>query len=206
MEKIILKAEKRFAIDSAKDLREAGKLPWVVYWGKMESTPIVVEYSDFLRTFRKAWESQIIEVELDWKKIEVLIHETQKEPVTGFFTHFDLFALTRWEKLTTHITLNFTWNSEAAKQWAIIEELVKEIEVKCLPKDLVEHFDVDLSKLEKFDDSIKVEDLDIDKSKFEILTSSDTTIAVAAKPKVEKTEEETSTEETTEEETSTEEK
>ncbi len=198
MEKIILKAEKRFAVDKAKDLRNAKKLPWVVYGHKMESTPIVVEYSDFLRTFRKAWESQIISLELDSKKIEVLVHEVQKEPVTWFFTHFDLYAITRWEKLTTNVSLDFVWVSEAAKQGAIVEELTKEIEIKCLPKDLLENIEVDLSLLKDFDDVIKISDLNIDTSKYEVVSPMDTVIAIAAKPK-KVTEEETTTEETTEE-------
>jgi ribosomal protein L25 (general stress protein Ctc) len=54
MEKLTLKANKRFAIDSARDLRLNRKIPAVVYGKTQESTPIVVEYSDFLRTFRKA--------------------------------------------------------------------------------------------------------------------------------------------------------
>ncbi len=185
MEKLTLKANKRFAIDSARDLRLNRKIPAVVYGKTQESTSIVFDYSEFLRTFRKAWESQIIELDLEGEKIEVLVHEIQKEPISWDFTHIDFYAITRWEKLTTNIHLNFVWDSEAAKLWAVVEELTKEIEVKCLPKDLVHDFDVDLSLLKEFEDSIKVSDIKLDTEKFEIITSLDTVIALAAKPKVE---------------------
>lgn len=185
MEKLTLKADKRFAIDLARDLRLNRKIPAVVYGKKQENISIVFDYSDFLRIFRKSGESQIIELDLEGEKIEVLVHEVQKEPISGDFTHIDFYAITRWEKLTTHIHLNFVGKSEAGKLWAVIEELTKELEIKCLPKDLVANFEVDLSLLKEFEDSIKVSDLTIDTEKFEILTSKDTVVALAAKPKVE---------------------
>jgi len=202
MEKLTLKADKRFAIDSARDLRLNRKIPAVVYGKKQETISIVFDYSDFLRIFRKSWESQIIELDLEGEKIEVLVHEIQKEPISGDFTHIDFYAITRWEKLTTHIHLNFVGESEAGKLWAVIEELTKELEVKCLPKDLVASFEVDLSRLAKVGDSIKVSDLEID-SKFEIMNTPNDIIVHAVAPKVYV--EETTTEEVTTEEETTEE-
>jgi large subunit ribosomal protein L25 len=108
--------------------------------------------------------------------------------------------------LTTNVSLNFVWESEAVKLGGILEELNKEIEVKCLPKDLVDHFDVDLSVLKEFGDNIKVSDLNLGE-KFEILTPADEVLVLVAKPKTEKVDEETAeTGETTTEETTTEEK
>lgn len=192
MEKLELNATLRSKDEKASTLRENKRVPAVVYGHKQEALSLSIDASDLLRAHRKAGESQIISLIIDGKEIEVLIHDFQQHPVSWSFTHVDFFAVTRWEKLTTKIHLEFIWTSNAAKEWAIIEEVTKELEVKCLPKDLVAHFDVDLSQLKEIWDSIKVSDLSID-SKFEILTNADDIVVHATKPKV-KTEDTTTTE------------
>jgi len=199
MEKIILTAEIRNAEEKNRDIRLNKQVPAVVYGKNQEPISIKVDNSDFLRTFRKAGESNIINLKVGKKDIEVLVHDFQKEPVTGDFIHVDFYALTRGEVLTTKVSLNFVGDSEAVKLGGILEELNKEIEVKCLPRDLVDHFDVDLSALKEFGDNIKVSDLNLGE-KFEILTPADEVLVLVAKPKVEKTdEEEATTEENSEE-------
>lgn len=199
MEKIILTAEIRNADEKNRDLRLNKQIPAVVYGRNQEPISIKVDNSDFLRTFRKAGESNIINLKVGKKNIEVLVHDFQKEPVTGDFIHIDFYALTRGEVLTTNVTLNFVGESEAVKLGGILEELNKEIEIKCLPKDLVDHFDVDLSALKEFGDNIKVSDLNLGE-KFEILTPADEVLVLVAKSKVEKADEEEATEEETSEE------
>ncbi len=197
MEKITLTAEIRNADEKNKEIRANKEIPAVVYGKNQEPINIKVSFSDFLKTFRKSGESNIINLKVGKKDIEVLVHDFQKEPVTGDFIHIDFYALTRGEVVTTNITLNFVGNSEAVKEGGILEELNKEIEVKCLPKNLTDHFDVDISVLKDFWDNIKVSDLNLGKD-FEILTPADEVVVLVAKPKVEKTTEETE-EEITEE-------
>ncbi len=187
MKKIILTAEIRNAEEKTRDIRNNKQIPAVVYWKNQEPISIKIEHSDFLRTFRKSGESNIINLKVGKKNIEVLVHEYQNEPVTGDFIHVDFFALTRGEKLTTNIPLNFIGESEAVKKGGILEELQKEIEVKCLPKDLVDHFDVNLSALKEFGDNIKVADLNLG-DKFEVLTPAEEVLVLVARPKVEKEE------------------
>lgn len=194
MEKLSLKVEKRTKEEKLKNLRESKLIPAVVYWHSQESTLIKIDYSSFLRTYRKSWNSHIINLELGSKKIDVLVHDMQKEPVSWNFSHVDFYAITKWEKVTTKIPLAFVWTSSAVKEWAILEEHLKEIELKCQASDLIDNFEVDLSKLENMGDSIRVSDLNIDEKKFEVLTNSDDIVALAAKPQ--KVVEETETNET----------
>jgi len=175
-------AQIRAKDENCKHLRKQRKLPGVVYGKNQEPISLTLDSSDFLKLFRKAWESNIINLKVGKKDIEVLIHQYQKEPVTGEFIHVDFYALTRGEKLKTMVTLNFTWNSEAVKEGAILEELHKEIEIECLPKDLVDHIDVDLSVLKEFDSHIKVSDIKVPDT-IEILTSPEEVIVMVARPK-----------------------
>lgn len=189
MEKVILKGQKREVGECVRTLRASRIIPAVVYWHKQQSTSIKLNNSDLIRAYRVAWENHVVELEIDDKKMDVLFHEVQKAPVSWDFIHIDFYAITKGEKVHTHIPLTFVWVSKAkVEESAVIEELVKQIEVKCLPNDLVDSFEVDLSKLEKTWDNIKVSDLNIS-SKFEVITSIDDVIVIAAKTKAEKVEE-----------------
>lgn len=189
MEKFELKADIRSNSEKLSSIRAEKQVPWIVYGHHQEPISLKVDASDLLRTFRKAWESHIITLEVGKKKINVLIHDFQRAPVTWEFTHIDFYAITAWEKVHTKIHLEFVWESEAKKLWAIIEEHTKEIEVKCQSEDLVDSFKVDLSLLKDFGDTLKVSDLKIDTTKFDILTNLDELVVHATKPAVQVIEE-----------------
>lgn len=202
MEKLNLNAQIRSTEEKLSEVRAAKMIPAVVYWKNQEPIAIKMIYSDFLKLFRISWESHIINLILNWKEIEVLVHEVQKEPVNGGYLHIDFFAVTKGEKVHTHIHLNFVGNSKAMKEWAILEEHIKELEVKVLPKDLVDSFEVDLSKLENIGDLIRVSELNIDSKKFEVLNKGEDIVVSASKPKKVEVEA-VSVEPTTEEKTET---
>lgn len=204
MEKIILNAEIRNAEEKLKEIKSEKKLAWVIYGKNREVTSLKLDYSEFLKTYRKAWENHIINLKIDKENVEVLVHDVQYHPISWDFIHVDFYAITRWQALITHIPLNFVWTSPAIKEWAILDEHLKEIEVKCLPKNLVDSFDVDLSVLVEMWDTIKVSELVIDKEKFEVLSNENDVVVSASKPA--KIEIETPVEASTEEETKTEEK
>jgi len=181
MKNLSLTVQLRNTEEKTKDLRNNKLIPAVVYGKGRESISIQMGYSDFLRLFRISWESHIINLKIGKEEIEVLVHGIQREPVSGNFIHIDFYAITRWELLTTKIQLSFIGESEAAKEWALIEEHIKEVEVKCLPKNLVDNFEIDLSKLKSIGDSIRISDLDLWEN-FEILSSVDDLIVSASKP------------------------
>jgi large subunit ribosomal protein L25 len=181
MENLNLNVEIRTTEEKLSELRATKIIPAVVYGKTTEPILLKMDNSDFLKTFRKSWESHIINLNTGKKEIEVLVHEIQREPITGDFLHIDFYAITRGEKVHTKIALNFTWESQAVKEWAILDEHIKELEVKVLPRNLVDNFEVKLDWLKEMWDSIKISDLNIDLEKFEILTA-DTVVVSASKP------------------------
>lgn len=181
MEKLNLNAQIRSTEWKISEIRAEKMIPSVVYGHHQEALSIKIDNSEFLKLFRVSGESSIINLDLEGKNIEVLVHEVQKHPVSWDFLHVDFYALTRGEKLTTKVSLDFTGKSKAVTEWAILDEHIKEIEVKVLPKDLVDSINVDLSKLENIGDSLKISDLGIDSSKIEVLTT-DTVVVSATKP------------------------
>jgi large subunit ribosomal protein L25 len=180
METLKLSAQIREKHETQKDLTANKQVAWIVYGKKTENIMVKLDYSDFLKTFRKSWESHIIELDIDGKKVEVLVYDVQKAPVSGDFIHIDFYAITKGEKVYATIPLVFVWASQAVREWAIIEEHVKEIEVKCLPKDLVDNFEVNLSKLSNVWDILRVSDLEFDKQKYEVSAQHAEDVVVSA--------------------------
>lgn len=190
MKKIELKADIRDASVKLNDIRTNKQIPWVVYWHHQEPINLVINNSDLIKILNTVWKSHILSLEIGKKKLSVLIKEMQKHPVIWNVTHIDFYAITAWEKITTEIPLKFVWESEAKKLWAIIEEHLKAIEVKCQSEDLVDFFEIDLSLLREFEDVIRVSDLTIDSNKFEIQNKPEEIVVSANEPAVQVIEEE----------------
>ena len=180
METLKLNAEIRAQHETQKDLTANKQLAWIVYGKKTENIMVKLDYSEFLKTFRKSWESHIIELAVGSKKVDVMVYDIQKAPVSGDFIHIDFYAITKWEKVYATIPLIFVWASQAVREWAIIEEHVKEIEVRCLPKDLVDNFEVNVSRLANVGDILRVSDLGLDKQRYEISAQHEADVIVSA--------------------------
>ena len=181
MEKINLVAEVRSTTEKLSEVRAANNIPAVIYGHNAENMIIKMNNSDFLRTFRKSGESHIISLEVAGKKHDVLVHDIQREPISGDFLHIDFIFVVKGEPVHTNIPLNFIGTSAAVKEGAILDEHLKDLEVKCLPTDLVDAFDVDLSVLANMGDSVRVSDLNLG-DKYNVLTNADDVVVTAAKP------------------------
>lgn len=179
MEKFALNTEKRTKEDRLLDVRNSKMIPGIVYGKTQESAQLKVDYSTFLKLYRKAGTNHIINLTIDSKVIDVLVHEVQKDPVSWDFTHIDFYAITAGQKIHVEIPVKFIGESQAKRDGAIIEEHLDIIELKCSPSDLIDFIEVDISGLTSTGDNIKVGDLKIDTSKYEILTDAETVIVSA---------------------------
>lgn len=168
MSSFAITAEIRGKQDKISHIRHTRRVPAVIYGRKQEPISITLDASDILRLYRNAGKSNIIDVTVGKKNLEVLIHELQFHPVLWDIAHIDFYAIVRGEALHTEISLTFVGEAAAKKEGAIIEEIISELKIKCRPKDLVDHFDVDISVLKEAGDVIRVSDLGIDETKYEI--------------------------------------
>lgn len=92
MEKLVLQVEKRDSNESVAELRAAKIIPWIVYGKNQETISIKVDNSSLLRAFRVVGKKEVFTLELEGKKIDVIIKENQNHPVTGDFLHIDYYA------------------------------------------------------------------------------------------------------------------
>lgn len=181
---ITLKAKDREVTGKkVKKLREEDMIPAVMYGNKIASQNLLVNYLDFKRVYDKAGESTLVELETKGKKVNVLVHDIQLDPLSGRFSHVDFFQVNMKEEVETEIPLEFIGESPAVKELGgVLVKSLDEIPVKCLPSDLPEKYEIDISKLATFDDVIAVKDLKVS-DKVEILVDGETIIASVQEPR-----------------------
>ncbi len=187
MEKLVLKAEKR-EINGKKvrSLRKRGFLPAIIYGHKVKNISLKIPLADFEKMYKKAGESSLIELKVDKSPSRpVLIHDVQFDKVRGSILHADFYQVKMKEKITSSVPLGFIGKSKAVeeKEGVLIKNL-DEIEVKCLPAHLPKSIQVDISKLNTFDDVILVKDLEISKE-VKVLADKEEIVAKVQPPRTE---------------------
>jgi large subunit ribosomal protein L25 len=183
-----LTATKRSKTDTLATIRNNGMVPAVVYGARVENTSISVPSTDFVKVLKAAGESSTITLELAGKKIDVLIHEVQVDPVKGFPIHVDFLAIDMNKPIEVAIPLEFTGVSGAEK--AGLGSLVKvlhEVYIQALPKDLPHTISVDISPLETLENQIHVKDIKLPAG-VTMITDAEEVVALVAAAKEEKEE------------------
>src|SRR3989344_398574 len=141
-----------------KNLRNAGKLPAVLYGHKVDTTQIEISEREFAMAFRKAGESTIVNLVVDGQTRPVLIHEVQNHYLKGKPIHVDFYAVNMAEKVKVHVPIHFSGESPAVKNLGgTLVKNLSEVEVECLPGDIPQAFEIDISSLNTFEGAIKPE-------------------------------------------------
>lgn len=169
-----------------KPLRKSGTLPGVLYGHDIPSRALTVAQGEFLRTFRKAGESTLVDLTVDDAvPVKVIIQDVQHHPITNSITHVDFHQVTMTEKLHTEITLTFHGESVAVKELGgILVKNMDHLKVEVLPGDLVPEIPLDISSLKTFDDVIHVHDIAVPKG-VTVLDSADEVVALVTPPRSE---------------------
>jgi large subunit ribosomal protein L25 len=175
-------AQKRTS-GAADALRADGGIPAVVYGPEIESFPVGIDYRTFEKLYQEAGESSLLDLAVDGgTPINVLIQDVQYDPVKGRIIHVDFRQIKMGEEMTATVELNFIGESDAVKTLGgTLNKTIDSVDVKCLPKDLVGHIDVDLSTLKTFDDVITIGSLTIPVG-ISITDNPDTPVAKVAAP------------------------
>jgi large subunit ribosomal protein L25 len=148
MEAKKLNAEKRTDVNKSATnrLRSSGRIPAVVY-GHVEPMVISIDAREFRTSFKRITENTIIELKLPAGAHEVLVKDYQKDNLTGEILHIDFYEFKRGVALRTHVPLRLTGNPVGVKEGGILEVLLHDIEVECLPKNLPEEIVLDIAEL-----------------------------------------------------------
>jgi len=147
---------------SARSIRKAGSIPAIVYGHKIKNSSLVIDYKEFSKTYSKAGENSLIELDVEGLKEKklVLVHEVQRDPVTDEFIHIDFFETSAKEEVEAEIPLLFEGISSAVKDLGgTLVKNMSHLEVKAFPQDLPHEIKVDISGLVNFGDHVLVKDI-----------------------------------------------
>lgn len=205
MEKVILKAEVRTASGktSAKDLRKKNIIPAVVYKGGKDALKLQLAVRDIEEALHtKAGENVIVTLKIGsgegkTKDKTVLIKEIQREPIKDRILHVDFNEISLTENLKVNVPLTAHGEPVGVKaDGGTLEHVMWELQVECLPTNIPEKIEVEVSHL-KIGDAVYVKNITAPEG-VKILTDSELIAMVVKPPKVEVPKEEAPAEASTE--------
>jgi large subunit ribosomal protein L25 len=148
---IIAQARTLQGSGASRRLRRAGKVPGIIYGGEAAPQAIEVDHNDLLLNLKKeAFHASILSIVLDGKKQQVLLRDTQRHAYKPLILHVDFQRVDATHELHIKVPLHFV-NEETAPgvklSGGLVNHIITEIDVHCLPKDLPSFIEVDLGAL-----------------------------------------------------------
>src|SRR5919109_1381730 len=164
--------------NDARRARRAGMVPVTVYGGGAETVAAVAPLSELAAILRsEAGRNTIFTIEVDGVgESEVMFHDRQIDPVKGRLIHADFQRLVKGQKIEVTVPLHLLGEPFGVReQQGVLEQIVREIEIRCEPRDIPEAIDVDVSNL-AVHDVLHVSDIPANE-RIEILEAPETVIA-----------------------------
>jgi len=152
--KITIKAEPRSLQGSgaSRRLRRESKVPGIVYGAGKDATPIELDHKDlWFKLKNEAFHASILDMELGTEKAQVLLRDYQMHPFRPLILHADFQRVAADKKIHMRVPLHFVneQNSPGVKvAGGLVQHVISDLEVSCLPKDLPEFIEVDLGELQ----------------------------------------------------------
>ena len=187
--KLIAKKRSLEGSSNARRMRHTGNLPGVVYGSDKSPVSIEVDTHAFEQILHHhTSESLLIDISLEGEgDLSVLVKDVQHHPVSSELIHVDLLRVEANKPISVDIALEIVGDAAGVKAGGILDHTMHSIAVECLPGDLVESFEVDVSALE-IGQSLQVSDLSLG-SKYKLLVDEDAIVAGVSGPQAEEEEE-----------------
>lgn len=148
---------------ASRRLRHEEKFPAVVYGTGKDPVSITVDHKKFMHNLEnEAFYSHILTLSIAGKDEQVILKDLQRHPAKLAVLHADFLRVSATEKLHLRVPLHFINADECpgAKEGGLVTHSMTEVEVACLPKDLPEFLEVDVSSLE-LDQSLHMSDITV---------------------------------------------
>ena len=169
--------EGTFNKNAARRVRAAGKIPAVIYGAKEPSVAIELDPKQVLRILHSAsGHNTIFDVEVGAARAKAMIVDWQYEPIKGSLLHVDLKRIAMDQAMVVEVPVQLEGIPVGVKtEGGLLEQVLREVEIECLPGDIPAHISIDVSGL-RINDSIRVSDLPHE-GKFKFITDEDATVA-----------------------------
>jgi len=136
---------------ASRRLRHAGKVPAIMYGGNKDPETLTLSHNEVIRNLEhEGFYSQILTVKTGGKETQVILRDLQRHPSKVTILHMDLLRISATEKLTTQIPLHLLGeeDSPGVKAGGLLSHDMPDVSIECLPKDLPEYIEVDISAME----------------------------------------------------------
>jgi large subunit ribosomal protein L25 len=162
----------------ARRVRRAGKVPAVVYGAGKPPVAVSVDPKQIARILHSAsGYNTIFDLQLDGERTKAMIVDWQTEPIKGSILHLDLKRIAMDQRLKVEVPIVLKGEAAGVKQQGgILDQVLREVELECLPGDIPSHIEADVAHL-VFGQVLRVSDLPVDRSKIRILTEADQVVA-----------------------------
>jgi large subunit ribosomal protein L25 len=162
IEQNVLEAQPREAgtKNVARRVRREGKIPAVVYGAGKDATPVTVDPRHVLRILRSdSGHNTIFDLAMNGGQTKAMIVDWQYEPIKGHLLHIDLKRIAMDKALRVSVPIMLQGVPIGVKtEGGILEQMLREVEIECLPADIPSHIDVEVSEL-TFGKVLRVSDL-----------------------------------------------
>ena len=146
-------------------LHHEGKLAAIVYGYNTKPTPLVLDRLEFQKVFIKSGRTHLVDLVVDGDRTEkVLVREIQTHPRLLGPIHVDFYQVNLEEKITVEVPVHLVGESAAVKRGdADVLQPIHMLRIECLPSEIPEAFEVDLTPLEEIDSEVRISDLKVPK-------------------------------------------
>ncbi len=146
--------------NEARRLRVSGRVPAVVYGAKAASQAVSVDPKQITKILHSATgHNTIFDLSLGSEKTKVMIVDWQYEPIKGKLLHIDMKRIAMDQKIRVSVPIHLVGEAPGVKnEGGIMDQVLREVEIECLPADIPSHLDADVSEL-AFGKVLRVSDL-----------------------------------------------
>lgn len=168
-------------------MRRDGFVPGVVYGEGKPAKLVQLKLHDFEQLLRgHSGEHMLMDLDIKGDQVlKVLLKEVQHHPVSGKIIHADFHEISLTRKLRIEVPVRLVGEPVGvSQQGGVLEHILREVEIECLPTDIPEQLDVDVSAL-NIGESLTVADIKLEAGKMALLSDPELAIAAVAAPRVE---------------------
>ncbi|MFF2797837.1 50S ribosomal protein L25/general stress protein Ctc [Lysinibacillus xylanilyticus] len=163
-------------------LRKGGAIPAVIYGYSLDSTPISISEKEFRKSIQKNGQNGVFSMELDGKKVNVVVSEIQQCSMKDEVNHIDFLAINMSEVIESEVPIKLVGESVGISVGGILMQPNLDVKIKVKPADIPEAIEVDITEL-KIGETITVADIR-DKIEFDIISENDHTLVTIMAPVV----------------------
>ena len=176
-----LKASTRTLLGKAsRRLHGEGKLAGIVYGHNATPTPLVLDRLEFQKVFVKSGRTHLVDLLVDGERSEkVLVREIQTHPRRLGPIHVDFYQVSLEEKITVEVPVHLVGESAAVKRGdADVLQPIHTVRVECLPTDIPEAFEIDLTPLEDVESEFRISELKVPKGVTVLMDAEDLVVKI----------------------------